>query len=168
MDAVSLVVPRTIELKEYTEDLLASGLTPKRAASELVKKKGMSRRQAQRYVNTVYLEWAQEAQREGSRDDKRSQIRASLWHLYQLAIQREAVTIQGEFYPNPDIRGAATALETLCRLDALLEQPNASPVLVAEISVLMQQHYGLGALEAHGEEVEPKRLNGKGKSNGHG
>lgn len=148
---------------EDAEQLIVEHVSPRKAARAVRDKYGISLRRANEDVRRVLKAWEVEGLKGDHRERKRARMRRALEDLVERATGRKGVYVnkKGETveYDSPDIGGAVKAIELLCRLDGLLDQPESSPAAEQNIFVMLQQHYGLG------EVVEAKRLNGKG-SNG--
>ena len=149
---------------EETEDIMVRSLSSRAAAKEVARKYGLSRRQASTYVRRVVDRW--KAESDAGRDAKRARMRAFLEGVAAEGMGRNGVYVSktGETveYSDPDIRGAVNCAELLCRLDGLLEQPDAKVSVDVTLFEKLQQHYGLGD---HVVDATPApKLNG---SNGH-
>lgn len=114
---------------DEVEEVLLTGVSTARATGLVARKFGIGRRQANEYVRAALQRWRDESTGD-ARDEKRALIRETLWEILQKAKDRTGVTVDGEgvvhTYDDPDANGAVRALELLCRLDGLLEQPDTS------------------------------------------
>lgn len=139
------------------EDMLVAGVPVRRVTRLVAEKYGMSRRNARRYIRAVSDRWREESA--ASREDKRAEMEARLVNLLRLAIDKKMAFLQdGEVveYSSPDIRGASSALELLCRLHGLLEQDGAPVVNLKDVVIVqqkLQQVYGLAGDVAEGVRV---------------
>ncbi len=130
------------------EDMLASGIQPKRVVADLRARHGLSKAQGSRYLTQAYARWAQEA---GTldRDARRNQMRATLWAAYCKAmnLERTGVTDGKTYtYPAPDLRSATSILDILCRLDGLISPPtvNVAVGVVGEQAIAALANFFIG------------------------
>lgn len=164
-------VVRVQEKLDHVEDLLTSGMRIEQARAQM-RAEGVSPRQARRLTALVYARWAREG-RILDRDAKRDHIRAALWEVYRRAMARQgAAVVPGgkgvpsrvEYYDDPDLRSANSALETLGRLEAVMEAPAVPVALVPSgIILAIQKAYGLAPDDAIDATPKPLALPGEGR-----
>lgn len=140
--------PHTRMRMERAEDLLTSGISPKRARSMLAQEWGVTSRQAARVIRYVLRQW--EIESRAGREERRNMMRAKMQGVFRTAMRRKGVTVSSRGnvveYDNPDIGGAAKILELECRLDGLLEQPETERTVIIsgeELREIAAAMYGL-------------------------
>ena len=122
--AITTVMDRLID----AENAMVSGKTRAQIERELAKKWGISRRRASDYIRHAYARW--EAEGVASREEKRAQLRAALWADRRVALSKKRSVVDNQGNPHefddPDVRSSLSALDMLAKLDALMDQPEAS------------------------------------------
>lgn len=159
----------TMQRLDECEDILASGLSPRRTAGEIARRWGIGRRQAQEYVNAVQVRWATETANL-DRDARRASMLARIRHTYRVAMERKRGIVYslGDWkqdvkeVPDPDLRSAGNMLELECRLFGLMDQLGAGPGdIPGDVLKMVHLHYFQGqpqepALEATATVVKPE------------
>lgn len=123
---------RTAEIRErlaITEDLLASGLTPKRASAELMKRCGISHRSAKRYLSAARAGLAAQAKMETpeQRAARKAHLEAILFNVVNTGFSRKKTLMnsRGDTYEcdDPDLRSVIGAVDELARFNDLIGTP---------------------------------------------
>ncbi len=133
---------------DETEDLLATGASPRRVAGALARKWGVGRRQALAYVYAVQSRWIRDGQED--RERKRDRMRAMMLRTYQMAMERQRAVVVNtgdflqkiEMVTDPDFRSATTLIDLMCRFDGLMEQQESSGTVTPQaLLVALHNHY---------------------------
>jgi hypothetical protein len=154
---VALSEPKSVteERFEQAEEMLATGMSPRKVARAMATEHGVTKIHARRWVRNTFERWANEAPTE-ERLARKKHLREAAWHGVQLAFARRNMSLDamgGEhFYAYPDTGAARGLLEFLARLDGVLELETA-PIQVnvtieqrvAAATEALRAHYGLGA-----------------------
>lgn len=123
LERIEVLLPRlsktrdeVLERLDEAEDLLAERLHVGRTARELARRWQCAPRDARAYVAVVKRRWDLEADMEGGRAGRRTQVRNTL----QLVVERAMA--------DEDHKNVISAISLLCDLDGLKEQKEHSDI----------------------------------------
>lgn len=124
----SVSIDKTLERIDLVERKLLSAAPVSKVTGEVARELGMTRRQASHYVRAVRRRWEREgaSDREAKRDEMRSLLRAGLAQCIGKKKKYKRKDGSEVVQDDPDMMSAARFAELMCRLDGLLEQPEAA------------------------------------------